>query len=341
MEQAEVVDIHAHILLPGVMGTCGAAGPEMGRRADGTQYFRAGDYVLENVGFVNSPFSDVELRLEGMDRLGIDRQLVSPNPITYFYHRPVEEAVGFNRRHNDLIGEIVATHPRLVGAAALPLQDPEESCRELHRAVSELGLVCSYLGTDVAGAPLSDPRFEELWAEHERLGVPTVLHPGPRTSYDGRDAFFGPWDLDVIYGFAVDEGLAVAHLLFGGVLDRHPDLHVHVAHGGGFAPYQKGRLEAALEKRPWARDLLGRSFDDQWRQLSFDTAVHRQDALAFLVSTEGADRVLLGSNFAGWDLEEGYLAMIESLGLDQDGVRAILGGNARRLFRLGRTGEES
>ena len=110
---------------------------------------------------------------------------------------------------------------------------------------------------------------------------------------------------------------------------------MHVAHGGGFAPYQKGRLEAALQKRPWARDLLGRSFDEQWRQLSFDTAVHRQDALAFLVSTEGADRVLLGSNFAGWDLEEGYLAMIEGLGLDGEGVAAILGGNARRLFHLG------
>jgi aminocarboxymuconate-semialdehyde decarboxylase len=334
MERAEVVDVHAHILLPGVMGTCGTAGPEMGVRADGTQFFRAGDYVLENVGFVGSPFSDVDLRLEGMDRLGIDLQLISPNPITYFYHRPAVEAVGFNRRHNDLIGELAASHPRLVGAAALPLQDPETACRELERSVRELGLVCSYLGTDVSGVPLSDPRFEELWAEHERLDVPVVVHPGPRTSYAGPDALFGPWDLDVIYGFAVDEGMAVAHLLFGGVLDRHPGLHVHVAHGGGFAPYQKGRLEAALQKRPWARDLLSRPFEEQWHQLSFDTAVHRVDALAFLVATEGADRVLLGSNFAGWDLEEGYRAMVDDLGLDPEATAAILGANARRIFHL-------
>ena len=77
-----VIDVHAHILLPGVMGTCGHAGPEMGFRSDGSEYFRAGDYVLDNVRFNNSPFSVVEQRLEKMTEIGIDLQLVSPNPIT-------------------------------------------------------------------------------------------------------------------------------------------------------------------------------------------------------------------------------------------------------------------
>jgi aminocarboxymuconate-semialdehyde decarboxylase len=140
--------------------------------------------------------------------------------------------------------------------------------------------------------------------------------------------------MDIIFGFAIDEALAVAHLLFGGVLDRHPGLHVHVAHGGGFAPFQKGRLEAALERRPWGKGLLQRSFDEQWAQLSFDTAVHRTDALEFLVRTEGADRVLLGSNFAGWDLEEKYLDKISSLGLSHADAAKILGGNARRIFAI-------
>ena len=334
MTLPEVVDVHAHILLPGVMGTCGPAGPEMGVRPDGTTYFRAGDYVLEGVRFADSPFSDPELRIERMTELGIDRQLVSPNPITYFYHQPSADASEFNRRHNDEVAAICDRQPRLVGAAALPLQDVDLACDELSRAVGELGMVCSYLGSDVAGVPLSDPRFEELWAEHERLGVPVVVHPGPRSSYRPGDAHFDPWDLDIIFGFAVDEGLAVAHLLFGGVLDRHPGLHVHVAHGGGFAPFQKGRLEAALLKRPYGKDLLSRPFADQWAQLSFDTAVHRDDALSFLVETEGADRVLLGSNFAGWDQEEGYLEMVERLGLGAGETAAVLGGNARRIFHL-------
>ena len=97
----EVVDVHAHILLEGVMNTCGHAGPEMGVREDGTQFFRAADYVLENVKFVNSAFSNVQMRIEQMDALGLDKQLVSPNPITYFYHQPIADALSFHQRTND------------------------------------------------------------------------------------------------------------------------------------------------------------------------------------------------------------------------------------------------
>ena len=72
----QVIDIHAHILVPGVMGSCGAAGPEMGFRDNGNEFFRAGDYVLENVKFNNSPFSVPQKRVEKMALLGIDIQLV-------------------------------------------------------------------------------------------------------------------------------------------------------------------------------------------------------------------------------------------------------------------------
>jgi aminocarboxymuconate-semialdehyde decarboxylase len=330
-----VIDVHSHILLEGVLDACGAAGPEMGLRADGTQFFRAGDYVLENVRFVGSPFSNVQLRLERMGELGIDEQIVSPNPITYFYRQPVATAVHFDKLHNDLVAEITTGSTRLHGCAALPLQDPEAACRELDRAVGELGLVGSYIGSDVAGTPLSDRRFDELWSEHERLDVPVVVHPSPRSSEQPPDAFFGPWDLEILYGFLVDEAMAVAHLLFGGVLDRHPALRVHVPHGGGFAPYQKGRLQAGLAKRPWGPGLLERTFEDQWAQLTFDSAVHRHDALAYLVSVEGPERVLLGSNFAGWDQEVRSVEMVEGLGLGPGPTAAMLAGNARRVFGIG------
>ena len=91
---------------------------------------------------------------------------------------------------------------------------------------------------------------------------------------------------------------------------------------------------AAIEKRPFGKGLFNRSFEDQWAQLSFDSAVHRADALQFLVDTEGTDKILLGSNFAGWDAEFGYREMIEGLRLPPGGVEAILGGNAARIFGI-------
>ena len=306
----------------------------MGVRNDGTPFFRSGSYVLENVKFAGSPFSDVALRLDSMRELGIDEQLVSPNPITYFYRQPLDVATSFVMRHNDLVAEIARAEPRLHGAAALPMQDPDSACTELRRAAGDLGLVASYIGSEIGGLPLSDRRFDELWSAHEQLGVPVVVHPAPRSSEGASDAMFGPWDLEILYGFLVDEATAVAHLLLGGILDRHPRLRVHIPHGGGFAPYQKGRLEAGLAKRPWGQGLLLRSFEDQWAQLSFDTAVHRDDALAYLVATEGAERVLLGSNFAGWDQEVRSVAMVEGLDLTDDDKAAVLGGNARRIFNI-------
>lgn len=326
--------MHAHILFPAVMGTCGRAGPEMGVRADGSQYFRSDEYVLSNVKFADSPFSVPRLRIEKMDELGIDRQLLSPNPLTYFYHVPAADALTFARRCNDAMAEVCREYPRLRGAAMLPLQDVEMSCAELLRCAKELDLVASYLGTNVGGLPLSEPRFEALWSMHENLGLPVMLHSAPRGTFGPPGPFFSQWELEVITGFNVDEGVTVAHLLFAGVLDRHPRLHVHVAHGGGFAPYHKGRLRTALAKRPWAQNLLSRDFDDVWRQLSFDTAVHDRETLKFLVESEGADRVLLGSNFAGWDIEDDYQGLVASLGLSIDAETKILGGNAKRIFRL-------
>ena len=94
------IDVHAHVLFPKVMGKCGAAGPEMGL-SNGVQFFRSGNYVLENVKFVDAPFSDLDRRLELMERLRIEHQVLSPNPLTYFYRQPATDGLAFCRANND------------------------------------------------------------------------------------------------------------------------------------------------------------------------------------------------------------------------------------------------
>lgn len=330
------VDVHAHVLFPEVMGLCGEAGPEMGER-DGVQWFRSGEYVLTAVRFTGSPFSDLGLRLAAMDRLGVDHQLLSPNPLTYFYAQPVEAAAAFCAAQNDAAAAAVRAHPtRFSGLAQLPMQSPDHAVAELRRAVRTLGLVGSYVGSDIAGRALSDPCFDPVWAEHEVLGVPVVVHPAPPDCERPRDAQQGTrrWDLDLVIGFAADETAAVAHLLFGGVLDRHPRLRVHVPHAGGTAPYLKGRMRTALARRPWAKGLLARPFDDQWAQLSFDCLAGTDEAMRFVVEAEGAERVMLGTNFAGWDQEDDIVRRVSGLGLDPARREAVLGGTAVRWFGL-------
>jgi aminocarboxymuconate-semialdehyde decarboxylase len=333
---ARTIDVHAHVLFPQVMGRCGAAGPEMGVR-NGVPFFRSGDYVLENVRFVDSPFSSLERRLELMARLRIDHQVLSPNPLTYFYRQSGADGAAFCRANNDAMAAAVAAYPAsFSGLAQLPLQDPQRAVDELTRAVETLGLGGSYLGSDIAGRSLTDPAFEPLWHAHERLGVACVVHPAPRDAElaPGETAQMRQWDLDLVVGFASDETTVAAQFIFGGILDRHPGLHLHIPHAGGNTPWLKGRFEMALRKRPWAKNLLQRPFDDLWRQMSFDCLIKPGPNMKMLVEAEGADRVLLGTNFAGWDQDDGIVASVEALPIADADRDAILGGNARRLFRV-------
>ena len=65
-----------------------------------------------------TPFMDPDVRLRLNDHLGIDVQMLSPNPITYFHHVEPEVAAEFCRWHNDELADLVAGHPdRFLGAA--------------------------------------------------------------------------------------------------------------------------------------------------------------------------------------------------------------------------------
>ncbi|HEX5476691.1 MAG TPA: amidohydrolase family protein, partial [Burkholderiales bacterium] len=241
------IDTHAHVFLPGVLGACGSAGPEL-TVDNGVQCFRAGDYSIRHVRFRDSPMSDAEQRLALMDRMGIDLQLLSPYPILYFYDQPETAAIEFCRRHNDEMAALVRRHPkRLAGLATLPMQAPDAARDALRRAAEELGLRGAYLGRSFGTRTLSDEAYAPLWREFERLGLPAVIHPGPLDA--GGRSGKGRWDLDLILGFAVDETFSIAELVFGGVLDRHPSLRVVVPQGGGFAPFVRARFEAGLAKR--------------------------------------------------------------------------------------------
>ncbi|MEV0972474.1 amidohydrolase family protein [Microtetraspora glauca] len=325
--RAPVIDVHAHAVLEVSLGSAGAAGPELGVAADGTPFYRVGEYVLRGVRYAGSPFMDVDVRVAAMDEAGIDVQLLSPNPLTYFDRLDTGAAVAFARAHNDALADVVAEYPaRLLGAAQLPVQDVAASIVEARRAVRELGLAAVYVDTDPAGRTLDDPALDPLYEALVDLDVPLFVHPSP-LGPDGppADPRLGRFDLDLLFGFARDETLAVAALIFGGVLDRHPGLDVCVSHGGGTAAFVAGRFARAVDKRPWAgAKLRENGFTHYYRRLWFDTHVHDELSLKLLVEHAGTERLVFGTNFAGWDS-----GAHEGPGLDPE----ILSANAGRLLR--------
>lgn len=320
-----MIDVHAHVVLGGVMGCAGHYGPELGVGPEGRPRFRVGGYVLDGVNYADSPFMDVGRRLALNDHLGIDLQVLSPNPLTYFHHIEADVAGEFCRWHNNELAVVVAGHPdRFRGFAQLPMQDVGASVAELRRAVGELGLVGAYIGTDF-GIDFDDEWLDPLWAEAVALNVPIFIHPAP-AGIDGplRDARIRKYDLDLSLGFLYEETLAVACLVYGGVLARHPGLDVCVSHGGGAAAFMLGRLEHQGRTRPWAR-VNPVDFAAGLRGLWFDQHVHDDGSLELLEAKVGVDRLVVGTNLAGWD------APTEPAHIP---YRSAYDDNARRLLRL-------
>ncbi len=325
---AGVIDVHAHVVLAETFGAAGALGPEMGGQDGDAPWFRVGDYRLDGVRYQGSPFMNTDLRLQRMSEAGIDFQVLSPNPLTFLHFIDTDLAVQFCRAHNDALSRLVAANPdRLAGCAALPVQDVGAAVEELQRGVSDLGLLGGYIGTDMPHR-LDDPSMDRLYEACVRLDVPLFLHPSP-AGIDGPkgDPNLGDFDLDVVIGFAAQETLAVARLIYGGVMDRHPALDICLSHGGGSTGYLIGRMAMAARKRPWSPAGLRAdgAFEERLSRLWFDNHLNSDASLALFTSVAGDDRLVFGTNFAGWDAPEDLAAHRPA---------PKLADNARRLLRL-------
>jgi aminocarboxymuconate-semialdehyde decarboxylase len=322
-----MIDVHAHAVLEGVMGCAGHYGPELGVGPEGRSRFRVGGYVLDGVDYRGTPFMDPDVRLRLNDHLCIDLQILSPNPITYFHHIEADIATSFCRWHNDALAEVVAGHPdRFGGFAQLPMQDIDAAAIELRRAVLDLGLLGAYIGTDF-GTDFDDEQLDRFWATAVELDVPVFIHPAP-AGIDGplRDPRIRKYDLDLSLGFLHEETLAIACLVYGRVLERHPGLDICLSHGGGAVAYMLGRLEHQGRSRPWAREHPV-DFGAALRRMWFDNHVHDADSLELLTRKVGTDRLVFGTNLAGWDAptEPGDISFVDDYDV-----------NARKLLRLDR-----
>ncbi len=310
------------------MGAAGKYGPELGSNENGDPWVRVGSYRLDGIRYQDSPFMDVDLRLKRMAACGIDFQVLSPNPLTYFHFIDPQIAIEFCRTHNNALAEIVRQHPgQLAGLAAVPMQAPAAAAEELERAVTELGLLGSAVGSDMP-LPLESREFDCFYETCSRLDVPLFVHPAPQ-GLDGPpgDPRLKEFDLDIILGFAAQETLIIAHLIIGGVLERHPQLDICVSHGGGSIALLAERLADGTRRRPWSPAFLrgDGDFEAYLARFWVDNHVHDPQVLALLTKRFSDDQIVLGTNFAGWDAPAG---------IDREAPHIQrLADNARRLLR--------
>jgi aminocarboxymuconate-semialdehyde decarboxylase len=330
------VDVHAHVLVPDVEHAVSQeAGLDAQRMLDllrnGSESTSVSAVMVRERGHL---LVRTDHRLEVMDRQGVDVQVLSPSPSQYHYWADEPLSFDLARRLNDGVAKAVDAAPtRLTGLGLVPLQHPHLAAEALRDAVSK-GLRGVEISSHAPGPhggtiELSDPGLEEFWAEAAALQALVFVHPFGCTLDERLDR----WYLSNSVGQPVETAVALSHLIFSGVLDRHPDLQVLAAHGGGYLPTYLGRNDRAWHVRSEAR-TCAKPPSAYLRELWFDSVVHDRRALRTLVDTVGVERVLLGSDHPFDMGTDDPVGDLQASGLTAYEISSIQRGNAHRLGLL-------
>jgi len=334
MQKTRTVDSHTHILTEEAMRLLAKESPKVAPVLKGVGTPGA---TLEIDGRVvqdpmPSEIWEVGLRLRHMDANGVDVQVLSPTVFTFFYHQEPKLALACAAIQNEEIAAVVKRQPdRFIGLGSVPLQSPVEAAAELRRAMTQLGLRGAMIGTNVNGRNFDDPALEPFWATAEELGAFLFIHPHGGGAGDRLASYY----MKNFVWLPFDTTIAAATLVFGGVLERHPELKICLSHGGGFVPYQAGRFQHACDVRPEAKVNLPHGPAASLRRLYYDTILHKTSVLEFLISEAGADRVLLGSDYP-FDMGNlDCVARVRAARIGPEARDLILGGYARTLLGEG------
>ena len=328
------VDLHCHAFVPEVEQLVRdrpekQAEPALQQRVMGAASAEYNSKTMLPAAFPK--LTNVELRLRDMDAMGVDIQVVSPTSVQHYYWADVDLAREIVRTTNEKIAQECARHPdRLVALGNIALQHPELSLEQLDHCVGKLGMRGVEISTAVNGHELDNPLFARFWARAEELGCLVFIHPFGTSLGERVNRFY----LQNIIGQPIETTIALSHLIFGGVLDRHPGLKILAAHGGGYLPSYIGRSDHGYDTRPDARSMKRRP-SEYLRQLYFDTLVYTPESLRHLVGQVGATQLVIGTDYpfdmGAYDVH----ALLDAVpGLSEEDKASILGGNAIRLLGL-------
>ena len=326
------IDIHSHVAIP---GAAAFVRPHLDPATIPlAQFADAGTKALSarQEEDIRARITQYDERLADMDAMGIDMQLILPPPNQCCYTVPLDIAVKAARMVNDGLAQYVAKKPdRFVALGTVPLSDGAEAATELERCMTSLRMKGAEILTNVAGRELSEPQYSPFWKKAEELGALVVIHPNGFTEGRRLTRFY----FNNVIGNPLETTIALHHLIFDGVLERHPDLKILAVHGGGYLPAYCGRIDHAWGARSDSHGELPQPPTSYLKKIYFDSVVFTPHQLAHRLRVFGAAHIVMGTDYP-FDMAEydpiGHLASVEEL--DSTTLAAIAGGNARRLLGI-------
>lgn len=294
-KKIKAIDVHAHIFDEPMMEGIRKLAPQLDCKLTDVDD-KQGRLHINGIHQWPHPRGiwDMEIRLKDMNENDVDVQVLSQTPQTFLYDLDASLVADTSRMINECLTACVKKHPsRFEAIAAVPLQDGKKAADELRHAMTKLGHKGMQIGTNVKQKNLDDPSLEPLWATAEELGAFILMHPQFVIPTDR----FKEYYFRNFIGNPLETTIGAASLVFGGVMERHPNLKICLSHAGGYIPYQMGRFRHGWNERDESKKHLKVSPEASFRRFYFDTLAHFDGALQFLINNYTPDHVLLGSDY--------------------------------------------
>jgi aminocarboxymuconate-semialdehyde decarboxylase len=328
------VDIHCHYMNTEVAGKVTPLNPAQHEPMAVYSNAATREANAKQVKERGAKLTDIAVRLKDMDRMGIDIQAVCPAPHQTYYWTEPGMGAELSRSINERLAEIVAQHPdRFVALGTVPLQDVSLALAELEHCVRKLGMRGVEINPSVRGMDLTDARLnlEAFFAAVQALDVLIFMHP---IGFTNGERLVNHYFSNII-GNPLETTVAASHLIFDGVMERHPKLKVVLPHAGGYLAHYWARMDHAYKARPDCRGQMKRKPSAYLERFYFDTITFDHGMLAHLIARFGADHVLLGTDYPydmGMERPLDFIGGVK--GLSATERSAIEGGNGARLLKI-------
>jgi aminocarboxymuconate-semialdehyde decarboxylase len=272
-----------------------------------------------------------EKRIEDMDRYGIDIQVLTlSTPNVYFSTR--KRNLHLAQMTNDFFAGLVQKFPkRFISFCSVPLGNPDDAIKELHRAVKDLGMKGVCLGTNINGTHLHVKEFWPFYDEVHRLKLPIFLHPmvplHPETMAE--------WPLVPLVGFVMDTTLTVTKMVYSGLFEKYPDLVLILPHLGGTLPFLYERIDNGYRAFPDVKASIPKLPSEYLKNLYYDTVSFHPASLMCGYQTFGPDHMVLGSDYPHviGDMSKS-VSSIQALNIPEADKEKIFGGNGKKILNL-------
>jgi aminocarboxymuconate-semialdehyde decarboxylase len=325
------IDTHTHIIpkdLPDFSGRFGGEYISLQHHGERKAWMLQGSRRFREI---TDNCWDASVRLEEMEKHGIDMQVICTIPVMFNYDKPAAHCLEVSRFLNDNIAATITNHPtKFIGLATLPMQDPAMAALELERCMAS-GFRGVQIGSNINNANLNKPRFNEFFAACEQLGAAILVHPWEMMGQEHMGRYWLPW----LVGMPAEISRAICSMIFGGVFEKYPNLKVCFAHGGGSFLPTISRIEHGWECRP---DLV--AIDNPVNPKTYlgkfwvDSHVCDHKMLQYIIDLIGADKVMQGSDYP-FPLGEAIPGdLVRTAPLSDGDKKKLLGDSAKQWLGL-------